>query len=78
MARELELAVNSGRIYAGMMKLAKEKQDFQKRVDEIYSNTRLSDEGKRKKRRVGKVDMIRCVEILKQICLKQSMNCKRL
>lgn len=78
MTRELELAVNSGRIYAGMMKLAKEKQDFQKRVDEIYSNTRLSDEGKRKKRRVGKVDMIRCAEILKQICLKQSMNCKRL
>ena len=33
MTRELELAVNSGRIYAGMMKLAKEKQDFQKRVD---------------------------------------------
>ena len=42
-----ELAVNSGRIYAGMMKLVKEKQDFQKRVDEIYSNTRLSDEGKK-------------------------------
>lgn len=50
MTRELELAVNSGRIYAGMMKLAKEKQDFQKRVDEIYSNTRLSDEGKKQEK----------------------------
>lgn len=50
MTRELELAVNSGRIYAGMMKLAKEKQDFQKRVDEIYSNTRLSDEGKKREK----------------------------
>ena len=50
MTRELELAVNSGRIYAGMMKLAKEKQDFQKRVDEIYSNTRLSDEGKKEEK----------------------------
>lgn len=47
MARELELAVNSGRIYAGMMKLAKERQDFQKRVDEIYSDPKLSDEGKK-------------------------------
>lgn len=50
MTRELELAVNSGRIYAGMMKLAKERQDFQKRVDEIYSNTRLSDEGKKEEK----------------------------
>ena len=47
MTKTLELAVNSGRIYAGMMKLAKEKQDFQKRVDEIYSDPKLSDEGKR-------------------------------
>lgn len=45
-----ELAVNSGKIYAGMMKLVKEKQDFQKRVDEIYSNTRLSDEGKKQEK----------------------------
>ena len=47
MTKTLELAVNSGRIYAGMMKLTKEKQDFQKRVDEIYSDPKLSDEGKR-------------------------------
>ena len=47
MTKTLELAVNSGRIYAGMMKLAKEKQDFQKRVDEIYSDPKLSDEGKK-------------------------------
>lgn len=50
MTRELELSINSGRIYGGMMKLAKEKQDFQKRVDEIYSNTRLSDEGKKEEK----------------------------
>ena len=47
MTKTLELAVNSGRIYAGMMKLAKEKQDFQKRVDEIYSDPKLSDTGRK-------------------------------
>lgn len=47
MTKTLELTINSGRVYGGMMKLAKEKQDFQKRVDEIYSDPKLSDEGKK-------------------------------
>lgn len=42
-----DMTITAGRVYAGMMKLAKEKQDFQKRVDEIYSDPKLSDEGKK-------------------------------
>lgn len=46
MTRELELSINSGRIYAGVDKIAKAKQDFADKVQEIYSNPKLSAEGK--------------------------------
>ena len=47
MTRELELSINSGRIYGGMGKIAKAKQELKNKVQEIYSDTKLSDEGKR-------------------------------
>ena len=47
MARKLELSITSGRIYAGMSKIAKAKRDFTDKVQEIYSNQKLSDEGKK-------------------------------
>ena len=46
MTREL-LSINSGRVYAGMMKLAKAKQELSDKVQEIYSDPKLSDEGKK-------------------------------
>ena len=36
MTRELELSINSGRIYAGMSKIAKAKQELRDRLQEIY------------------------------------------
>ena len=42
-----ELSINSGRVYAGMMKLAKAKQELSDKVQEIYSDPKLSDEGKK-------------------------------
>ena len=47
MTRELELSINSGRIYAGMSKIAKAKKEFSEKLQEIYSDPKLSDEGKR-------------------------------
>ena len=47
MTRELELSINSGRVYAGMSKLAKAKQEFKDKLQEIYNNPKLSNEGKR-------------------------------
>lgn len=47
MTRELELSINSGRIYAGMSKIARAKQELKSKVQEIYSDPKLSDEGKR-------------------------------
>ena len=47
MTKTLELSINSGRIFAGMSKLAKAKQELGDKVQEIYSNPKLSDEGKR-------------------------------
>lgn len=47
MTRELELSINSGRIYAGMGKIAKAQQELKNKVEEIYSDPKLSDEGKR-------------------------------
>lgn len=47
MTKTLELAVNSGRIYAGMGKISKAKQELKNKLQEIYSDPKLSDEGKR-------------------------------
>ncbi len=47
MTRELELSINSGRIYAGMSKIANAKQELKNKVQEIYSDPKLSDEGKK-------------------------------
>lgn len=47
MTKTLELSINSSRIYAGMGKIAKAKQELGDRVQKIYSDTKLSDEGKR-------------------------------
>ena len=44
---KLELSINSGRIFAGMSKLAKAKQELGDKVQEIYSDSKLSDEGKK-------------------------------
>ena len=47
MTKTLELTINSGRVYAGMSKIAKAKQELKSKVQEIYSDPKLSDEGKR-------------------------------
>lgn len=47
MTKTLELSINSSRIYAGMSKLAKAKQELGDKVREIYSDSKLSDEGKK-------------------------------
>ena len=47
MTRELELSINSGRVYAGMSKIAKAKQELKNKIQEIYSDPKLSDEGKK-------------------------------
>lgn len=47
MTRELELSINSGRVYAGMSKIAKAKQELRDRLQEIYRDPKLSDEGKK-------------------------------
>lgn len=46
MDKNLEITINSGRIYAGMSKLAKAKQEFKDKLQEIYNNPKLSNEGK--------------------------------
>ena len=50
MTKTLELSINSGRIFAGMSKLAKAKQELGDKVQEIYSDPKLSDEGKREEK----------------------------
>ena len=47
MTRELELSINSGRIFAGMGKIAKAKQELRDKLQEIYSDPKLSDAGKK-------------------------------
>ena len=47
MTRELELSINSGRIYGGMSKIAKAKQELKNKVQEIYNNPKLSEKGKK-------------------------------
>lgn len=47
MTKTLELSINSGRIFAGMSKIAKAKQELRNRVQEIYSDPKLSDEGRK-------------------------------
>lgn len=47
MDKNLEITINCGRIYAGMSKLAKAKQEFKDKLQEIYNNPKLSNEGKR-------------------------------
>lgn len=47
MTKTLELTINSGRIFAGMSKIARAKQELRDKVQEIYSDPKLSDEGKK-------------------------------
>ena len=47
MTRELELSINSGRVYAGMSKIAKAKKEFSEKLQEIYSDPKLSDTGRK-------------------------------
>lgn len=47
MDKNLQITINSGRIYAGMGKIAKAKQEFKDKLQEIYNNPKLSDEGKK-------------------------------
>lgn len=46
MDKNLEITINCGRIYAGMSTLAKAKQEFKDKLQEIYNNPKLSNEGK--------------------------------
>ena len=47
MTRELELSINSGRIFGGMKKLEKAKKEFSEKLQEIYNNPKLSDTGRK-------------------------------
>ena len=47
MTKTLELTINSGRIYAGMKKLEKAKKEFSEKLQEIYSDPKLSDTGRK-------------------------------
>lgn len=47
MDKNLTLTINSGRIYAGMSKIAKAKQDFTDTIHKIYNNPKLSEAGKK-------------------------------
>lgn len=47
MTKTLELSINSGRVYAGMSKISKAKQELKNKLQEIYSDSKLSDEGKK-------------------------------
>lgn len=47
MTKTLELTINSGRIYGGMKKLEKAKKEFSEKLQEIYNNPKLSEEGKK-------------------------------
>ena len=47
MNKNLSMTVNSGRIFAGMSKIARAKKEFSEKLQENYSDPKLSDEGKR-------------------------------
>lgn len=47
MTKTLELSINSGRVYAGMSKISKAKQELKNKLQEIYSDSKLSDESKK-------------------------------
>lgn len=47
MTKTLELTINSGRIYGGMKKLEKAKKEFSEKLQEIYSDPKLSDTGRK-------------------------------
>lgn len=47
MTEKLELSINSGRVYGGLSKIAKAKQNFLDKLQEIYNNPKLSDDGKK-------------------------------
>ena len=47
MTKTLGLTINSGRVYAGMSKIAKAKQELKSKVQEIYSDPKLSDAGRK-------------------------------
>lgn len=47
MNKNLSMTVNSGRVYAGMSKIAKAKQELSDKVREIYSDPKLSDAGRK-------------------------------
>ena len=47
MTKTLELSINSGRIFTGMSKISKAKQELRDKVQEIYSDPKLSDEGRK-------------------------------
>lgn len=47
MDKNLEITINSGRVYAGMRQIAKAKQELRDKLQEIYNNPKLSNEGKR-------------------------------
>ena len=41
------MTVNSGRIFAGMSKIARAKKEFSEKLQEIYSDPKLSDTGRK-------------------------------
>lgn len=47
MTKTLELTINSGRIFAGMSKIARAKKEFSEKLQEIYSDPKLSDTGRK-------------------------------
>ena len=47
MNKNLSMTVNSGRVYAGMSKIARAKKEFSEKLQEIYSDPKLSDTGRK-------------------------------
>lgn len=47
MNKNLSMTVNSGRVYAGMSKISKAKKEFSEKLQEIYSDPKLSDTGRK-------------------------------
>lgn len=47
MNKNLSMTVNSGRIFAGMSKIARAKKEFSEKLQEIYSDPKLSDTGRK-------------------------------
>mgnify|MGYP000676683920 FL=1 len=41
-----DMTITAGRVYAGMSKISKAKQELKNKLQEIYSDPKLSDEGK--------------------------------